>query len=278
MKFINALAAVFLLTTAEYSLADTLARIQSEKTIRIGLRENAKPFGYFEADKPGGLSWMLCSAIVGQMEVALNTKIKMVVTPVTLKTSFDGLEKGDIDLQCGSTPHTREREEKVDFSYNFFVSGLTAAYRKEDVIYANPLQFGRVAVLSGSTAQKIIESRAARKAIASILSVVPVKNYAEGLEALKKNEADTFFADMVLIPADPAISVRRSLETIEPYALMMRKDDQRFATEINKAMKVVLSSGKMKAFTNIPAFEGRVNYLTLEAWRNPSKTAAMSFY
>ena len=274
------IALVFIALQPAYADAptDTLARIQTEKTIRIGLREKNPPFGYFEADKPAGLSWELCSAIVKQMEVTLKTKLKIIVTPVTLASSFEGLKNGDIDLQCGSTTHTKEREEKVDFSYTFFVSGLTTAYRNDDISFANPLQFGRVAALTGSTALKIIEARFARKGAANITAVVPVKSYEEALDKLKKKEVDTMFADLVLMPIDPSISVRRSLETIEPYALMMRKGDKQFSDMIDRSMIAVFATGAMKNFTKGSKFEGRINFLTLESWRNPSKEASLSLY
>ena len=206
---------------------DTLAKVRSEGVIRLGVRDNAAPFAYVDAKgKPGGFTWDVCRALVKNLEAELGRPIEIKVVPNAFAAPFDLLKDGRIDMQCGATTHSAERAKQADFSNTFFVSGIAVAYRKEDVQYANSLKFGRVAVLANSTAAKIMERRMGAKGSASIDTMVPVKNYEEGVAKLKAKEADTLFADSVLIPLDPAIDRRRSLETVEPYALMMRKGDR----------------------------------------------------
>lgn len=53
---------------ASPAASSTIASIKSSGVIRIGLRQGAAPFSYFEAgDKPAGFTWALCSAIVQEM-------------------------------------------------------------------------------------------------------------------------------------------------------------------------------------------------------------------
>lgn len=258
---------------------DTVARIKSEGAVRIGLRDSAPPFAAIDAQgKPSGFSWDVCQALVKQIEADLKMPLQTRITPVSLASSFEMLKDGRIDLQCGSTTHTAERATQVDFSNTFFVSGIAVAYRKEEVEFANPLRFGRVAVLAGSTAAKIMDKRAAAKGAASIDAVVPVKTYEDGIERLKKKEVDTLFADSTLIPLDPAIDRRRSLETVEPYALMMRKGDRAFVELVDRALTKVLASPAVKQFAGSAGLTGRLNVLTTEAWRRPSKEPAPQMY
>ena len=239
-----------------------MAKIRSEGVIRLGVRDNAAPFAYVDAKgKPGGFTWEVCRALVKNLEAELGRPIEIKVVPNAFAAPFDLLKDGRIDMQCGATTHSAERAKQADFSNTFFVSGIAVAYRKEDVQYANPLKFGRVAVLANSTAAKIMERRMGAKGSASIDTMVPVKSYEEGVAKLKAKEADTLFADSVLIPLDPAIDRRRSLETVEPYALMK-----------------VLSGPQSRQFATDAKLDGRLNILTTEAWRRGSKEPAPQMY
>lgn len=258
---------------------DTLARIKADGVIRIGVRNGAPPFAYYDTNqKPAGFTWDLCRALVKHMEVELKRSIDIQPTPVSLPESFEMLQDGRIDLQCGSTTHTTEREQQVDFSNSFFVSGIAVAYRKEDVAFAKPLQFGRVAVVAGSTAANIMAKRFAGKGASVIEAVVPVKSYEEAIDKLKKKEVDTLFADSVLIPLDAEIDRRRSLETVEPYALMMRKGDRAFGQVVDQSLMKVLNSSTVRQFAADAKLDGKLNALTLEAWRRPSRDPAPQLY
>lgn len=258
---------------------DTLAKIRSEGVIRLGVRDNAAPFAYVDAKgKPGGFTWEVCRALVKNLEAELGRPIEIKVVPNAFAAPFDLLKDGRIDMQCGATTHSAERAKQADFSNTFFVSGIAVAYRKEDVQYANSLKFGRVAVLANSTAAKIMERRMGAKGSASIDTMVPVKSYEEGVAKLKAKEADTLFADSVLIPLDPAIDRRRSLETVEPYALMMRKGDRAFVDAVDRALMKVLSGPQARQFATDAKLDGRLNILTTEAWRRGSKEPAPQMY
>lgn len=258
---------------------DTLAKVRSEGVIRLGVRDNAAPFAYVDAKgKPGGFTWDVCRAMVKNLEAELGRPIEIKVVPNAFAAPFDLLKDGRIDMQCGATTHSAERAKQADFSNTFFVSGIAVAYRKEDVQYANSLKFGRVAVLANSTAAKIMERRMGAKGSASIDTMVPVKNYEEGVAKLKAKEADTLFADSVLIPLDPAIDRRRSLETVEPYALMMRKGDRAFVDAVDRALMKVLSGPQARQFATDAKLDGRLNILTTEAWRRGSKEPAPQMY
>lgn len=258
---------------------DTLAKVRSEGVIRLGVRDNAAPFAYVDAKgKPGGFTWDVCRALVKNLEAELGRPIEIKVVPNAFAAPFDLLKDGRIDMQCGATTHSAERAKQADFSNTFFVSGIAVAYRKEDVQYANSLKFGRVAVLANSTAAKIMERRMGAKGSASIDTMVPVKNYEEGVAKLKAKEADTLFADSVLIPLDPAIDRRRSLETVEPYALMMRKGDRAFVDAVDRALMKVLSGPQARQFATDAKLDGRLNVLTTEAWHRGSKEPAPQMY
>ena len=260
-------------------ISDPWARVKNQGVIRIGVRDTAPPFAFFDADgKPAGFTWELCRAVVQTLATDLKRPIEIKAIPVSLASSFEMLQDGRIDMQCGSTTHTTERAQKVDFSNSFFVAGIVVSYRKEDVKYANPLQFGRVGVVANSTAASVMGKRAITKTSTSIDAVVPVASYADGMEKLKKKEIDTFFADGILVPTDPDISRRSIMETIEPYALMLRKGDRAFGTQINLALAKVLASPAIRQMAANAKLDDRINTLTMEVWRRPSRDPAPQMY
>ncbi|RYF34000.1 MAG: transporter substrate-binding domain-containing protein [Comamonadaceae bacterium] len=257
----------------------TIASIKSSGAIRIGLRQGAAPFSYFEAgDKPAGFSWALCSAIVQEMSRDLGVPVAIKITPVDLKSSFEKLAAGSIDLQCGSTTHTLEREKIAGFSNTFFVAGIRIAHRKGEAEFANGQRYGRVLALENSTAATIVNRRLGETAQPPyFLGRSVFKTYQEGVDKLKAKQGDTLFADAVLLPLDDSIEFQDKPVTVEPYALLTRKGDTEFIALVNKAMaKVLAARGEAMAAEN--GLKGRINGLTRDAWRRPSSDAALSLY
>ena len=251
-----------------------LAKLASTKTITLGVRRDAAPFSYLDAaGKPGGFSWALCQAIVQQLSSDLKTPLQVKFEPVTLVESFERLGDGRIDLHCGSTANTAERAERVAFSNTFFVSRVVAAHRAQDAKFASAREYGRTGVLQGSTAQKLMQTYASKKASTLALgALTPVPSYAEGVRLLKAGQIDTLVADELLIPKDAAIALRPEQLTLEPYALVMRKGDAAFVDAVDKALHKILGGAQGKQLAQDSGL--KVEHLTRDAWQSPNKQPA----
>ena len=259
---------------AQSAPADTLAKVAASKSITLGVRKDAPPFSYLDGNgKPAGFSWNLCLAIVQQISEELKTPIAVKAEPVSLFDSFSLLKSGQLDLHCGITSNTAARAEQVDFSDTFYVSHVVAAYRAGDTKYASPREFGRTGVLQGSTAQGLMQTYAAKKADTLLLGPMrQVSTYGEGVQLLKSNAIDTLVADEQMIPKDPAIAMRREQLTVEPYALVMRKGDRALQGAVDRALHKVVNGAQGK---QLAADNGvKVDHMTLDAWRKPSKQPA----
>ena len=254
--------------------AGTLAKLASTKAITLGVRRDAAPFSYLDAaGKPGGFSWALCQAIVQQLSSDLKTPLQVKFEPVTLVESFERLGDGRIDLHCGSTANTAERAERVAFSNTFFVSRVVAAHRAQDAKFASAREYGRTGVLQGSTAQKLMQTYASKKASTLALgALTPVPSYAEGVRLLKAGQIDTLVADELLIPKDAAIALRPEQLTLEPCALVMRKGDAAFVDAVDKALHKILGGGQGKQLAQDSGL--KVEHLTRDAWQSPNKQPA----
>ena len=254
--------------------AGTLAKLASTKTITLGVRRDAAPFSYLDAaGKPGGFSWALCQAIVQQLSSDLKTPLQVKFEPVAMVESFERLGDGRIDLHCGSTANTAERAERVAFSNTFFVSRVVAAHRAQDAKFASAREYGRTGVLQGSTAQKLMQTYASKKASTLALgALTPVPSYAEGVRLLKAGQIDTLVADELLIPKDAAIALRPEQLTVEPYALVMRKGDAAFVDAVDKALHKILGGAQGKQLAQDSGL--KVDHLTRDAWQSPNKQPA----
>lgn len=255
--------------------ADTLAKISASRSITLGVRRDAAPFSYLDsAGRPAGFSWNLCLAVVHNLSQALGVPLTVKFMPVSLEESFKQLNAGQIDLHCGVTAHTSARAQQVAFSDTFFLSQVVAAHRASDKKYESTREFGRTGVLQGSTAQQLMQTYAQTKAHSHHLGpITAVASYAEGVKLLREGAIDTLVADEPMLPQAADIAIRRSDPlTLEPYALVMRKNDAAFAAAVDKALRPVLASPQAQRLADQAGL--KVPSLTKEAWRRPHKLPA----
>ncbi len=102
----------------------TLKKIADRNEIVLGYRESSIPFSYLDDDqKPIGYSIDLCLRIVDALRTSLNRPdLKVGYTPVTPATRIPLMANGTIDLECGSTSNTVDRQTQVAFAPTTFVT------------------------------------------------------------------------------------------------------------------------------------------------------------
>ena len=150
---------------------------------------------------------------------------------------------------------------------------LVAAHRAQDAKFASAREYGRTGVLQGSTAQKLMQTYAGKKASTLALgALTPVPSYAEGVRLLKAGQIDTLVADELLIPKDAAIALRPEQLTLEPCALVMRKGDAAFVDAVDKALHKILGGAQGKQLAQDSGL--KVEHLTRDAWQSPNKQPA----
>src|ERR1043165_6985453 len=122
----SAAALTSLSASAAGSTIDTMARIKETRTITLGVRETSRPFSFVNEQKQGqGYTVELCLAAVDEIKKELKLpELKVEYVVVSGADRIPKLQKGDIDLECGSTTNTKARQEQVDFSYTVFVAGM----------------------------------------------------------------------------------------------------------------------------------------------------------
>src|SRR3954464_7446299 len=104
--------------------SQTLEKIREVGKISFGYREASIPFAYLGADqKPTGLSLDLCAAVADKVKVMLQRlELEVEYVPVNASNRIPLLQNSTIDVECGSTTNTAERQKQVAFSVATYVA------------------------------------------------------------------------------------------------------------------------------------------------------------
>ncbi|SCK23425.1 glutamate/aspartate transport system substrate-binding protein [Variovorax sp. HW608] len=230
---------------------DTLARISQTQTIRLGFREDAKPFAFKGPDgAPAGYSVELCKRVVTSLKSQLNlAKLDVQWVPVTVASRMPAVMDGTVDLECGSTSRTLGRERQVDFSNTIWVEGASyVSLSSKPIARAAELNGKRVGVIPGSTTEKVLKGLSERGVVPVF---VTVQTHTDGIAAVRDGRADAYATDRLILvgevlggPAGSTLRLGDDYLSMETYSLMMRRDpDMRLA--VNRALSDIYRSGEI---------------------------------
>lgn len=235
------------------AMADTLQKIKDSGTITIGHRESSIPFSYLDGNqKPVGYSMDLCNKIVEEVKKELKMPALVTkLTPVTSQTRIPLMTNGTIDLECGSTTNSLERQKQVAFGVATFVSPVRMVVKADSGIRTlNDLNGKAVATTTGTTSDRYIKQNEKGQSID--VKNVYGKDHAESFLMVETGRASAFVMDEVLLagfianarnPKEFAI-VGPALST-EPYGIMLRKDDPQFKALVDKTLTGLMKSGEI---------------------------------
>lgn len=227
-----------------------LDRIRQTGRIVIGHRESSLPFSYLDPDKkPVGYAVELCLKLADAVRKRL--EMKAIVPDYVLVTAGNRIPmvaEGKVDLECGSTTNNAERRQKVAFTIPHYITGARYMVRADSPIAELTNFEGRKLVSTkGTTPLKEVE-RANRERLLGI-QVLEAPEHAKAMQMVLDGEADGFAMDDVLLygliaasPDPGRLKVVGKFLTIEPLAIMMRKDDPEFKKICDEEMKRLILS------------------------------------
>jgi len=247
------LVGVALLAGTSAMAQGTLERISERGEIRIGYRGDARPLSFEEDGMPAGYSVDLCKRIaagVGEHLRLANLKVSFV--RVTADNRFDALVRGDIDIECGATTITLQRQERVDFTLMTFVTGGSFLSRGEArVSGAADLAGKRVAVPRGTSTATALESYLKENSIDA--RVVTVDDRDAGMARLLRGDVDALAGDQIVLLGNALEVIERDgaanfsfadeLFSYEPYGFMVRRDDADFRLAVNRELAEIFRDG-----------------------------------
>jgi glutamate/aspartate transport system substrate-binding protein len=287
-KSLLALAAVAGLALAGVAHADTLKKIKDSGTVTMGVRESSGGLSYTLGDgKFAGFHVELCQRVLADIQKQLGlAKLDIKYTPVTSQNRIPLVQNGTVDIECGSTTNNATRQKDVAFAVTTYVEEVRIAVKANSGITSiAQLANKKVATTTGTTSVQHLR-RHERGANVNFEEVFG-KDHADSFLLLESGRADAFVMDGQILagniaraknPAD--FRIVGEVLSVEPIAIMIRKDDPAFKKAVDDSLKAMMKSGDIakvydKWFmqpippTNtrigLPASDGTKN-----AWANPN--------
>ena len=236
-------------------LSGTLAKVKNTGVITLGHREASIPFSYYDDNqKVIGYAMDLCYRIVDAVKSDLKMdKIDVKLNPVTSATRIPLIANGTVDLECGSTTNNLEREKQVAFTITHFVTANKFVSKKSSNLKTvDDLKGKTIVSTSGTTNIKQITEIAAQKNLG--LNILAAKDHAEAFLMMETDRAAAFVMDDIILyslvagskaPADYVISPDPL--SVEPYGIMLRREDPAFKKVVDAAMIDTYKSGTINA-------------------------------
>ena len=236
-------------------LTGTLAKIRDAGRIGLGIRDRSLPFGYLDGDRPVGYGIDVCLRVVAAIEQALHLpKLTVDMRPVQSATRFSLLKDGTIDMDCGTTSNTVERQREFAFSNTYFVTTMRYVSRRLAGLAGIEGLRGRTVAVTANTSN-LAELRRLDTEHGLALPIKVLPTTGEAFRVFEAGEADAFVADDVLIGALVAATPAPALYTIdatplsepEPYAIMLRQGDAPFKAAVDQATGALFRSDEGSA-------------------------------
>jgi glutamate/aspartate transport system substrate-binding protein len=250
-----AVAALACTFAAAPALAQTIDKIKQTGAISVGHRDASIPFSYYDDNqKPIGYAMDICSHIVDEVKKELKMpNLKVNYQLVTSANRIPLMANGTIDLECGSTTNNLDRQKQVGFTNTHFVTANRWVAKKASNIKSlNDLKGKTIVSTAGTTnIKQITEINAAQNLNMNIISA---NGHPEAFQMVETGRAVAFVMDDILLyslaaqsrnPADYEISA--TALSVEPYGIMVRKDDAAFKKIADTATANLYKSGGINA-------------------------------
>jgi glutamate/aspartate transport system substrate-binding protein len=245
------LAAAFALS--QPVLADTLAKIKSSGSIAMGVRESSGNLSFAMADgKYSGYHVELCERVISDIRRQLRlNRLNVVYRPVTSLNRIPLLQNGTIDIECGSTTNNITRQRDVAFAVTTFVEEVRIAVKANSAINSvADLKNHTVVSTAGTTSVQNIRKH--KRAANISFKEVQGRDHADSFRLLESGQADAFVMDSQILVALMAKSKNPAdckmvgeVLSVEPIAIMVRKDDAAFKKAVDDSLKALMKSGEI---------------------------------
>jgi glutamate/aspartate transport system substrate-binding protein len=233
----------------------TLKKIKDSGSITIGHRDASLPFSYYDdKQQPIGYAMDLCHRIVDAVKSELKMpKLETRYQLVTSANRIPLMANGTIDLECGSTTNNIARQKEVSFTITHFVTANRWVSKKSANLKKLEDLKGKTIVSTAGTTniKQITEINAAQNLGMNIISA---NGHPEAFQMVETGRAVAFVMDDILLaglaaqsrsPGDYEISAQGL--SVEPYGIMLRKDDAAFKKVVDAAMANTYKSGAINA-------------------------------
>jgi glutamate/aspartate transport system substrate-binding protein len=252
-KQILALAVSAIATSAVMAQAQsTIDKVKASGVVTMGVRESSGALSYTLGDgKFTGFHVEVCSRILAELEKQVGKKVEVKYQAVTSQNRIPLVQNGTVDIECGSTTNNATRQKDVSFLNTTFVEEVRIAVKANSGITGIAQLNGKnVATTTGTTSVQTLRKN--ERATGVDFKEVFGKDHADSFLLLETGRADAFVMDGSILagniasaktPAD--FKIVGEVLSVEPIAIMIRKDDPAFKKLGNDVIAGLVKSGDM---------------------------------
>ena len=250
---VSAVAMAAALVAAGAAQADTLKKIKDSGAVTMGVRESSGALSYTLGDgKYVGFHVDVCTRALADIQKQLGlAKLETKYQPVTSQNRIPLVQNGTVDIECGSTTNNATRQKDVAFAVTTFVEEVRIAVKAASGITSIAQLNGKnVATTTGTTSVQTLRKN--EKATGVDFKEIFGKDHADSFLLLESGRADAFVMDGAILagnisraknPTD--FKIVGEVLSVEPIAIMMRKDDPAFKKAVDDSIKAMIASGDM---------------------------------
>ena len=265
---------------------DTLKKIKDTGAVTMGVRESSGALAFTLGDgKYTGFHYDVCQRVLSDIQKQLGlTKLDIKFQPVTSQNRIPLVQNGTVDIECGSTTNNATRQKDVAFAPTLYVEEVRIAVKANSGINGIAQLNGKtVATTTGTTSVQLLRKN--KRAAGMDFKELNGKDHSDSFLLLESGRADAFVMDGQILagliskaktPSDFKI-VGEPL-SVEPIAIMYRKDDPAFKKAVDDSIRAMVKSGEVAKLYDrwfvepIPPSNTRVGLpasdLTKAAWAN----------
>ena len=282
MSFRKTTVAALLLAAAGAQAA-TLDKIKETGSVSMGVRESSGAMSYTTGDgKFAGFHVDVCQQVLADIQKKLGmAKLDIKYQPVTSQNRIPLVQNGTVDIECGSTTNNLGRQKDVAFAVTTYVTEVRIAVKANSGITSiAQLKDKTVATTTGTTSVQLLRKH--ERATGIDFKEVFGKDHSDSFLQLDSGRADAFVMDDYILagliarsknPADFKI-VGEPL-SLEPIAIMLRKDDPAFKKAVDDSIIALMKSGELTKI--LAKYNLTPGQDTKNAWANPNDKPAEDY-
>jgi len=247
------LASFAALGAAQAQTTDTLKKIKDTGAVTMGVRESSGALSYTLGDgKYVGFHIELCTRVLADVQKSLGlAKLDIKYQPVTSQNRIPLVQNGTVDIECGSTTNNATRQKDVAFAVTTYVEEVRIAVKANSGITSiGQLNGRKVATTTGTTSVQTLRKN--ERATGVNFEEVFGKDHADSFLLVESGRADAFVMDGQILagliskskaPAD--YKIVGEVLSVEPIAIMIRKDDAAFKKAVDGTLEGMMKSGEI---------------------------------
>lgn len=239
---------------SQVQAADTLAKIKKTGKVVIGYRESSDPISYVANGKPLGYAVDICNNFAHALKQDLKMpNLKVEYKAVTSSTRIPEMLAGNIDMECGTTTNSVQRQQQVSFSTNYYATEVRMAVKSNAAIKSIADLNGKAIVTTqGTTSDKYIKMN--EKGQKVTVNNVYGKDHSDSFAMMASGRAaafvmdDNILAGLIAKSSNPkAFKIVGPILSSEPYGIMLPKNDPAYKAIADRVVTGMWKNGQMAA-------------------------------